>query len=111
MTRRRKPAGTSKQQGSGGAKVLQLVPDNDAPAPPAPAGLSTKAVARWDAFWKSKLKRKSQAGPAIVFARVERSEPVRRPAVVLLGDARIEVFADTDEEALNKAVRALRGSR
>ena len=55
MTRRRKPAGTSKQQGSGGAKVLQLVPDNDAPAPPAPAGLSTKAVARWDAFWKSKL--------------------------------------------------------
>ena len=63
------------------------------------------------AFWKSKLKRKSQSGPTIVFARVERSEPVRRPAVVQLGDARIEVFADTDEEALCKAVRALRGSR
>ena len=63
------------------------------------------------AFWKSKLKRKKEVGPAIVFARVERSEPVRRPAVVLFGEARIEVFADTDEEALGKAVRALRGSR
>lgn len=32
-------------------------------------------------------------------------------AVVLFGEARIKMFADTDEEALAKAVRALRGSR
>lgn len=63
-------------------------------------------------FWSSKLKRqRAEIAPAIVFARVERTEPVRRPAVVFLGDGRIDVFADTDEEALGKAVRALRSVR
>lgn len=56
MSRRRKPAGTSKQQGSGGARVLQLVPRDDDVEPPAPpAGLSAKSKERWAAFWKSKL--------------------------------------------------------
>lgn len=63
-------------------------------------------------YWSSKLKRqRAEIAPAIVFARAERTEPVRRPAVVIVGDGRIEVFPDTDEEALSKAVRALRSER
>lgn len=61
-------------------------------------------------YWSSRLTRHGKVEPAIVFARVERAA-VGRPVVVIVGEGRIEVFVDTDEEALGKAVRALRSVR
>lgn len=58
-------------------------------------------------YWASKLKRKEPRDEAITFARVERVECPTRPAVIVVGAAVIEVFADTDEVALAKALRAV----
>jgi len=59
VSRRRKPPGTSKQQGTSTTRHLEAVRDEDAvedgPIPTAPAGLSTKSTERWNAFWRSKL--------------------------------------------------------
>ena len=57
MTRRRKPAGTSKQQGTSTTRNLELVRDDveSGPIPPAPPGLLKKSRERWEAFWRSKL--------------------------------------------------------
>ena len=59
MSRRRKPAGTSKQQGASTTRNLEVVRDQadveDGPIPPAPGGLQAKSVERWEAFWRSKL--------------------------------------------------------
>jgi hypothetical protein len=60
-------------------------------------------------YWASRLKGAPSQGPTIMFARVERTEQAAtRPVTVLLVDARLEVFADTDEAALAKAIRAVR---
>lgn len=59
MSRRRKPAGTSKQQGTSTTRNLEVVRDADdvveGPIPEPPPGLSAKSVERWGAFWRSKL--------------------------------------------------------
>lgn len=63
-------------------------------------------------YWASKLKRQGSEGAAVTFARVERLEAAgARPVTIVLREARIEVFADTDEAALEKALRALGGAR
>jgi P27 family predicted phage terminase small subunit len=61
MSRRRKPAGTAKTQGTSTTRHLAVVPDDarvdaDDPIPPAPEGLRREeSVARWEGFWRSKL--------------------------------------------------------
>lgn len=58
-------------------------------------------------YWASRLKGQGRESSAVVFARVERVEAATRPAVIVVGPAAIEVFSDTDEGALGKALRAL----
>lgn len=62
MTRRRKPAGTSKEQGTPKGRHLKAVPDDGRidvergdKIPKPPAGLTAESKKRWDGFWRSKL--------------------------------------------------------
>ena len=59
-------------------------------------------------YWASRLKRLRVEEPTITFARLPRAELPPRPVTMIVGEARIEVFGDTDEAALAKALRAAR---
>ncbi len=59
-------------------------------------------------YWASRLKRLRAEEPTITFAQLARTESMPRPVTMFVGEARIEVFGDTDEVALTKAVRAAR---